>query len=207
MQGVLELSAVLLIAFLIGCSPTEPSGADEETPGIDASSRIPLQTVDVADLPGDYVQVPGFNIAVKCDDYWRNNFQTVSEGRRAGQVWSRRYLDRPVAGAIVFIRAPRIAASAEALAKAMQQEAITAPEFVKEGDHDRFVTVGDRVGYVTSYHSQVDGKKLYNLNVVVVLDDGSFLLATCGYETRHDKDLSDELLTKMKEVKFLAIAN
>ena len=78
------------------------------------------------------------------------------------------------------------------------------PIFVAAGEHDFPLEIDGREGYVISYQSQVEQKDIYNIQLTVAYDETQYLLASCSYGIRLTDDMADELLAKLKELRFVA---
>jgi hypothetical protein len=99
---------------------------------------------------------------------------------------------------------PKLAATAQKQSEAAAEALKKMPLYVEEGGHNKPVDVGGRTGYVISYRSRIGDKSLYNMQVTVTYDEERFLVATCSYEISLIDDISEEMLKKVQELKFLS---
>lgn len=201
---------VALCVFTIGCAQRQPDiefvDAQELKDALKAEAAAkaaadgqPSANETSGQAKAGYVQVPGLKLAVLTDDRWKNQFIPS----RGGQAWPR-WNERGVTiGSIHFLVMPKFFPSVQEEAEAGHAEMKKLPLFTKDGSHFQPLTIDGRSAYVTSYHGKVGQKKLYTMQVTMEYDDKQRLLLSCAYEQNLSDDISEELLKKVQEIRFV----
>ena len=146
-----------------------------------------------------YVQVPGMRLAVKTDGNWKSEFVH----RDGSQLWIRLNDKGINAGSIMFRLIPRFSKTPREQSEVGHEYSKKTSIYVKDGKHSKPFQMDGRTAHMFSYFSKRGKRSIYAMQVTVEYDDKQYLLATCGYEIGLIDDISDEQLTKLKQIRFL----
>ena len=65
LRSIQAWSLAAILGLSLGCSPDEPAESTVELPETNSADTAELVTVELSELPAEYVQVPGINVAVR----------------------------------------------------------------------------------------------------------------------------------------------